>query len=89
MEAINILPRFKGRVVHDDLPSYFQYDFQHALCNAHHLRVLLFLQERYPQKWIEPLIAVLLEIKKKSGNSPKTAPDPVECKTENNLFGPI
>jgi len=65
MDAINILPRFKGRVVHDDLPSYFQYDFQHALCNAHHLRVLLFLQERYPQKWIEPLIALLLKIKKK------------------------
>ena len=65
MDAMNILPRFKGRVVHDDLPSYFQYDFQHALCNAHHLRVLLFLQERYPQKWIEPLVALLLKIKKK------------------------
>lgn len=65
MDAINILPRFKGRVVHDDLPSYFQYEFQHALCNAHHLRTLLFLQERYPQKWIEPLIALLLKIKEK------------------------
>lgn len=65
MDAINILPRFKGRLVHDDLPSYFQYEFQHALCNAHHLRTLLFLQERYPQKWIEPLIALLLKIKKK------------------------
>ena len=65
MDAINLLPRFKGRVVHDDLAAYFQYDFQHALCNAHHLRVLLFLQERYPQKWIEPLVALLLKIKKK------------------------
>lgn len=65
MDAINILPRFQGRVVHDDLPSYFQYDFLHALCNAHHLRVLLFLQERYPQKWIDPLIALLLKIKQK------------------------
>jgi transposase len=65
MDAINILSRFKGRVVHDDLSSYFQYDFEHALCNAHHLRVLLFLQERYPQKWIEPLVALLLKIKKK------------------------
>ena len=65
MDAINLLPRFKGRVVHDDLPSYFQYKFQHALCNAHHLRVLLFLPECYPQKWIEPLMALLLKIKKK------------------------
>ena len=67
MDAINTLrvPRFKGRVVQDDLPSYFKYGFQHALCNAHPLRVLLFLQERYRQKWIEPLIALLLKIKKK------------------------
>ena len=65
LDAINILPRFQGRVVHDDWPSYFQYDVLHALCNAHHLRVLLFLQERYPQKWIDPLIALLLKIKKK------------------------
>ena len=65
MDDINILPRFKGRMVHDDLPSYFQYAFWHALCNAHHLRGLLFLQERYPQKWIEPLIALLLKIKQK------------------------
>lgn len=65
MDAIHILPRFHGRVVHDDLPSYFQYDFLHALCNAHHWRVLLFLQERYPQKWIAPLLVLLLKIKKK------------------------
>jgi transposase len=72
MDAINILPRFQGRVVHDDLPSYFQYEFRHALCNAHHLRVLLFLQERYPQKWIEPLIVLLLKIKQKVERVQKT-----------------
>jgi len=65
LDAIDILPRFQGRVVHDDLAAYFQYDCQHALCNAHHLRNLLFLQERYPQKWVEALIALLLKIKKK------------------------
>jgi len=65
MNAINILPRFKGRAVHDDLASYFQYELDHALCNAHHLRTLLFLLERYPQKWIEPLKDLLLKIKAK------------------------
>ena len=65
MEEINILPRFKGRAVHDDLVSYFQYDLEHALCNAHHLRTLLFLLERYPQKWLQPLMDLLLTIKKK------------------------
>lgn len=65
MNEINILPRFKGRAVHDDLASYFQYPIQHALCNAHHLRTLIFLLERYPQKWIEPLKDLLLKIKAK------------------------
>lgn len=65
MKDIGILPRFKGRAVHDDLAAYFLYELDHALCNAHHLRTLLFLLERYPQKWIEPLKDLLLKIKAK------------------------
>ena len=65
MNEINILLRFKERAVHDDLAFYFQYNLKHASCNAHHLRTLLFLLERYPQKWIEPLKDLLLKIKKK------------------------
>jgi transposase len=61
--SINILPRFKGRAVHDDLAAYFLYELEHAVCNAHHLRSLLFLLERYPQKWIEPVKDLLLKIK--------------------------
>jgi transposase len=63
MNEINILPRFQGRAVHDDLAAYFLYELEHAVCNAHHLRSLLFLLERYPQKWIEPLKDLLLKIK--------------------------
>lgn len=62
---INILPRFQGRAVHDDWASYFQYEVAHALCNAHHLRSLLFLLERYPQKWVQDLIDLLSKIKEK------------------------
>ena len=65
INEINILPRFKGRAVHDDLASYFQYAVAHALCNAHHLRTLLFLLERYPQKWVRELMDLLLTIKEK------------------------
>jgi transposase/uncharacterized coiled-coil protein SlyX len=65
MNDINILPRFKGRAVHDDWASYFQYELEHALCNAHHLRTLLFLLERYPQKWVQGLSDLLLTIKEK------------------------
>ena len=65
MNEIGILPRFKGRAVHDDLAAYFLYELDHALCNPPHLRTLLFLLERYPQKWIEPLKDLLLKIKAK------------------------
>ena len=82
MNEINILPRFKGRAVHDDLASYFQYELEHALCNAHHLRSLLFLSERYPQKWIEPFQDLLLKIKKKVAVSKERCPEPVEGKLQ-------
>jgi transposase len=65
LTEINILPRFQGRAVHDDLAAYFQYEVAHALCNAHHLRALLFLLERYPQKWVQDLIDLLSKIKAK------------------------
>ena len=65
MNEIGILPRFKGCAVHDDLAAYFLYELKHAVCNAHHLRTLLFLWERYPQKWIQPLKDLLLKIKAK------------------------
>jgi transposase len=63
MNAIGILPNFKGRAIHDDLSSYFQYGCDHGLCNAHHLRSLEFLLERHPQAWVKKLKELLLEIK--------------------------
>lgn len=63
MEAMEVLPQFEGISVHDGWSSYAQYDCDHALCNAHHLRELCFISERYQQPWAEDMITLLLEIK--------------------------
>ncbi len=64
LDEIGILPKFRGRAVHDGLTSYWQYEqCEHALCNAHHLRELTFVEEELGQSWAKHLKGLLLEIK--------------------------
>jgi transposase len=62
-EEIGILASFRGVAVHDGLSSYRQYEqCAHALCNAHHLRELRFVEEEHKQEWAGQTKALLLEI---------------------------
>ncbi len=63
MDAAGILAEYRGRAVHDFWKSYFDYDCDHALCNAHLLRELTFLWEEQSQKWAKAMIDHLLAIK--------------------------
>ena len=63
MDAMAILPEYDGISVHDGLKSYGQYNCDHALCDAHHLRELAFITERYGQAWAEKMSILLCDLK--------------------------
>ena len=64
MDQIGILPNFNGRAIHDFWKPYFKYDCNHGLCNAHHLRELIFLNEQHHQHWAKDMVECLIDINK-------------------------
>jgi transposase len=62
-EEIGVLPAFGGVAVHEGLSSYRHYErCAHALCNAHHLRELTFVEEEHEQEWAGRMKGLLSEI---------------------------
>jgi hypothetical protein len=52
MEENNIIPRFRGKLIHDCLASYFSYTHcGHGLCGSHLLRELAFVVESNRFRW--------------------------------------
>jgi transposase len=52
IEAINIIPRYGGTIVHDCWASYLAYDHcDHGLCGSHLLRELTFVVDSNGYRW--------------------------------------
>ncbi|WP_089159943.1 IS66 family transposase [Caballeronia sordidicola] len=60
MQAHGILPKRLGVLVHDCWAPYWQLDCIHALCNAHLLRELVYVQEATGQVWPQRMKDFLL-----------------------------
>lgn len=64
MDAIGILPKFRGTAIHDSWKPYFSYACTHSVCNAHILRELTFAQEEDHQRWAKDMKQLLLRIER-------------------------
>ena len=60
MQEFGVLGALKGTLVHDGFSAYRTYDCKHALCNAHHLRELTYVEEQFAQPWAKAMIDFLL-----------------------------
>lgn len=79
MDEIGILPYFKGILIHDFWTPYLKYSCAHGLCNAHHLRELVFLIEEKNCTWASDMKNLLLKIKE-TVDTEKTKPRVVRLK---------
>lgn len=62
INAIGILNKFKGWLLHDCLGAYFSYSSKHAVCNAHILRELLYAHEEEKQVFAKKMHTLLTRI---------------------------
>lgn len=61
MDAADILPKYQGIAIHDHWFPYFAYrQMKHGLCNAHHLRELIFVHEQEKEAWAKRMHDLLI-----------------------------
>jgi transposase len=73
-DALGILSGFLGTLIHDGWKPYRDLLCKHGLCNAHHLRELIYVFEELEQVWaglmIELLVAACHEVNEAGGALP-------------------
>jgi transposase len=63
MDDIGVIAKMAGVAIHDGWKPYRSYEVTHALCNAHHIRELTGVVERFSQEWADEMIDLLLDAK--------------------------
>lgn len=59
-DALGLLPLFMGTLIHDGWAPYRALACKHGLCNAHHLRELVYVDEQLKQGWAREMIELLV-----------------------------
>jgi len=62
VEAMGIIPKYKGILCHDHWKPYLGYACLHALCNAHHLRELQWVIDFKEHKWAKSMKRFLTKL---------------------------
>jgi transposase len=63
IQAIGIIPKFTGWLMHDFLSSYLSFEnCLHTFCKSHLLRELIFLFEQHQQAWAHDLHDLFLQM---------------------------
>lgn len=62
IDAMGIIPNYKGILCHDHWKPYLGYDCTHALCNAHHLRELQWVIDFKGHKWAKSMKTFLSKL---------------------------
>jgi transposase len=70
MNDIGLLEIYKGTLIHDRFSSYFSYQCQHSLCNAHILRDLTYVEQCFDAQWAKQIKALLIRAKKHKDKDP-------------------
>lgn len=56
IEAVSLVPGYRGRMMHDRWTSYDRYPCTHSLCGAHLIRDTIFVAEHEQQPWAARMV---------------------------------